>query len=155
MKQWKAQAYLVLLFDVNVLIAAHRPDHPHHRPATALLEQALATPAPNVAVLDAVWVGLIRICTNRRAFKEPSSLEELQAFISAVRQASGYFHLVPSPAAIDRLLGLCERTQCRGDLVTDAYIAAIALDTAATVVTFDRDFRRFDGLKILDPSIAA
>ena len=35
------------------------------------------------------------------------------------------------------------------DLVTDAYIAAAAISLGATVVTFDRDFRRFDGLSVL------
>jgi predicted nucleic acid-binding protein len=37
------------------------------------------------------------------------------------------------------------------NLATDAYIAAFALSWAASVATLDRDFRRFDGLRIIEP----
>ena len=42
-----------------------------------------------------------------------------------------------------------------GDLVNDAHLAALALENRATVVSFDRDFQRFDGLRMLVPPAAA
>ena len=144
----------MLLFDVNALIAAHRPEHPFHTIAKAHLEAVLGTPAPTVTIPDVVWAGFIRICTNPRVFQIPSTLEEIGAFVAAVRGAPGYCHLTPGVNAIEQLLELCVNSHAHGDLVTDAYIATIALNLDATVVTFDRDFRRFDGLRIIDPSQA-
>jgi len=145
----------MLLFDVSALIAAHRIEHPFHEASATKLKLALASAVPRVTIPDVVWAGLIRICTNPRIFEIPSTIGQIRSFCEVVRKAPGYLHLTQNEATIDRLLDLCEASSSRANLVTDAYIAVIALDIAATVVTFDRDFRRFDGLKILDPSVAA
>lgn len=42
--------------------------------------------------------------------------------------------------------------QATGNLVMDAHLASLALSRGATVGTRDRDFRRFDGLKHIDPT---
>jgi predicted nucleic acid-binding protein len=45
----------------------------------------------------------------------------------------------------------CRRGDAKGNLISDAWIAAIAIEQGATLVSADRDFRRFPGLRIEDP----
>jgi uncharacterized protein len=53
-----------------------------------------------------------------------------------------------------RLRHLLESAGVGGNLVNDAFLAAVALDADATVVTFDRDFERFAGLRVLRLTLA-
>lgn len=53
---------------------------------------------------------------------------------------------------MDIFTNQCREASATANLVTDAYIAATAISLGATLVTFDRDFRRFDGLKVLELS---
>jgi hypothetical protein len=46
---------------------------------------------------------------------------------------------------------LCARADCRGNLIQDAYLAALALEHDAVFVTTDRDFARFPGLRWQHP----
>ena len=50
---------------------------------------------------------------------------------------------------------LVVRAQIHGPLVSDAALAALAIEHGATLCTTDRDFRRFDGLQLLDPTAHA
>ena len=57
-----------------------------------------------------------------------------------------YIHYVAHPRLLEMFGGQLRNAGASANLVTDAYIAAAAIAMGATVVTFDRDFRRFDGL---------
>jgi hypothetical protein len=46
---------------------------------------------------------------------------------------------------------LCESAGVRGNLVPDAYLAALAIESGAEWITTDGDFRRFPGLKVRHP----
>jgi len=65
--------------DVNILVAASRLDHPHHEPARAWLEDALAKSAEghSLAVLPMVASGFLRLVTHPRVFVEPTVLSDL------------------------------------------------------------------------------
>jgi toxin-antitoxin system PIN domain toxin len=100
-------------------------------------------------------LAFVRIATNLRAVRQPLSgpdacgivnswLERPNvAVIGAGEQFWGIFRAQVSDA------------QVSGALVTDAALAALALEHGATLCSTDRDFRRFEGLKLLDPSQAA
>ncbi|MDR1387574.1 MAG: PIN domain-containing protein [Propionibacteriaceae bacterium] len=142
----------MIVVDVNVLLAAHVQAHTHHRAAHAWLVAALSDPGDPVVVPDLVWVGFVRIATNPRVFTEPASLDQAAAFVRQVCQAPAY---LPAPGLGDRIetfLDLCQLAETPSGLVTDAYIAAVARRHACPVATFDRDFRRFDGLAIVTPA---
>lgn len=138
----------MIVVDVNVLVAAHRGDHPEHDRARTFLQDALAS--DTVIAPDLVWAGFLRVVTNRRIFPVPTPLGDAVAFVRAVLSAStrrppGGIELV------DAFLDLALASNAAGDLVPDAYIASVAIENGCPVATFDRDFRRFDGLRIVEP----
>lgn len=141
----------MIVVDVNVLVAAFRQDHPHHDAALPWLTDALSGD-DDVVVPDAVWTGFLRIVTLPGAFRNPSPLAEASAFIHDVVSADAYLTAAPLLESATRLVALCTESQATGNLVPDAYIASVALGYDCPVATFDRDFRRFDGLRIVTPA---
>lgn len=135
--------------DVNVLVYAFREDTPYHDQALSWLVSRLGDPMEEIIIPDLVLVGFLRICTNPRIFHEPSTTEEATEFTRSVISQSTY-KTAPALGA-EPLLDLLVESQSRADLVTDAYIAFVALQLGATVATYDRDFRRFDNLRLVTP----
>lgn len=140
----------MIVLDVNVLIAAFRQDHPQHAIARPWLA-ALLGGHDDVVVPDTVWVGFLRIVTHPNALVQPSTLEETASFITDVVSAPAYLTAAPFTESATRLVDLCRESQASGNLVPDAYIASVALGYGCPVASFDRDFRRFDGLAIVVP----
>lgn len=103
-------------------------------------------------VPDLVWVGLARMTTNQRMFPVPSSFDEAWAFVQAVIAQPAHATWVGHPRTLEEFARLAAAAGARTDLVTDAYIAGCAAAYGGTVVTFDRDFRKFDGLRVLELS---
>jgi len=128
--------------DVNVLVAAFRPDHPHHTPALSWLNQALhqaaARHAPLV-LLGMVVTGFVRVVTNPRVFKQPDPLEDALAFVDTLLTCPGVSYQAAS-APWASLRAACLTRQASGNLVSDIWIAATVLQLGETLCTFDRDF---------------
>jgi uncharacterized protein len=135
----------VILLDVNVLVAAHRADHPHHDVVGPWFA-GLTSGDDQFWVPDAVWASFVRISTNRRIFVVPTPLDDVFAFVHAVRGQPNHLALVPSERHLDLFEDLCRDFDAVGDLAPDAYIGALALDHGCTVVSLDRDFARFDSV---------
>ena len=136
------------LLDVNVLLAAHRDDHPLHVPVRTWFEGLLAGDEP-FTVPTVVWHSFLRLATNRRIFAVPTPLEAAFAFLNAVTDQP--HHLLTAPGA--RHLAVLERVSLEaaavGDLVPDAVLAALAVEHSCRVVTLDRDFARFPAVRHL------
>jgi toxin-antitoxin system PIN domain toxin len=134
----------VLLPDVNVLLAAFRTDHDHHRAARLFLEEARS--APDVLGLsDVALVSVVRLATNPRIFVRPDTVESVMEYLDVLLEPPG--QLIRAGATHwSRFAGLCRHLQLRGNLVPDAYLAALALEQSAELVTFDRGFGRYPGL---------
>ncbi|HEX5308033.1 MAG TPA: type II toxin-antitoxin system VapC family toxin [Solirubrobacteraceae bacterium] len=139
------------LLDVNVVLAAHRDDHPHFRSARAWLDQMLVARAP-FSVTDLVAGSFLRLATNRRVFSLPTPLAEAFAYLRALRQQPGHVLLGPGAAHLEIFERICDQSDARGDLVADAQLAAIAIEHACELVSFDRDFARFDELRWTRPA---
>lgn len=142
----------MIVLDVNIVVAAFRADHPHHARVRPWLDRVLAAAMPLV-VPDVVWLGFVRLCTNSRVFAVPSSLEETVEFVRAMTGQPGYLAVSGLEGGIEAFLDLAVSSSAAANLATDAYIASIALGWAAPVATLDRDFRRFDGLHIIEPGL--
>jgi uncharacterized protein len=144
----------MILPDVNVLVYAARDDVPSCSQYRAWLETTLAGPEP-VAVVTPVLAGFLRVVTNPRVFTQPSSLDDALGFVDAVLAAPA----AVVPAMSQRLAALfpevCRRAGATGDRVPDAYLAAIALDLDAELVTADRGFARYAGLRWRHPLYSA
>ncbi len=133
------------LLDVNVVLAAHRADHPHHETVRPWFDATLA--GEPFAVPATVWASFVRIATNRRIFTVPTPLEDAFAFLRAVRAQPSHRELAPGAAHLATFERLCIDSDAAGDLAADAYIAALAVEHGAVLVSFDRDFARFTGLR--------
>lgn len=134
------------LLDVNVVLAAHRDDHPQFAPARAWLDDALRTRA-RFSVIDLVAGSFVRLATNRRIFVTPSTAVEAFAYLGALRDQPGHVTVAPGPRHLELFESLCQSADATGDLAPDAQIAAIAIEHGAEVISFDRDFARFGDLR--------
>ena len=141
----------MFLLDVNVVLAAHRQDHPHHRPVRAWFDATLAGDEP-FAVPVTVWASFLRLATNRRIFDVPTPPADAFAFIDAVCAQPLHLRLDPGPRHVALLRRLCDEADAVGDLVPDAVIGAIALEYSCEVVTLDRDFARFQSVRHRRPN---
>jgi uncharacterized protein len=136
--------------DVNILVAAFRLDHPHHSVVRPWLDRQLAA-VESFVVPDLVWAGFVRVVTSKRIFTVPATIDNALDFVDAIRAQRSYMPLPHLPKVLDLFGAVCRTQQVSGNLVTDAYIASVALSLGAPVATLDRDFRRFESLKIVEP----
>ncbi len=134
--------------DVNVLIYAHREDAPEHARYAAWLKALTSADEP-FALSDVVLAGFLRIVTNGRIFDPPTPMETAIAFCQRLVAWPRAVMVVPSRRHWDVFVGLCGSIQ--GPLVTDAYLAALAIEHGCELVTTDSDFARFQGLRWRHP----
>ncbi len=140
----------MLVLDVNVVLAAHRGDHPRHDVVRRWFDALVATDG-DFGVPDTVWASFLRLATNRRIFVVPTPLGEAFAFIAATIAQGRHLPVHPGPRHLTLVRRLCEEADATGDLVPDAVLGAIALEHGATVATLDRDFSRFSSVRHLRP----
>ncbi len=132
------------LLDVNVLIYAFQPASPSHEAWRAWLSEARREP---FVVPDEVATGFVRIVTNRRVFATPSTVAEALGFLAALRESPGWRDPGRPHSRWSRLEELCGATGARGPDLPDAWLAALALEWSAALVSADRGFARFPGLR--------
>jgi len=135
----------VILLDVNILVQAHREDAPRHREIKVWLTERLAEPA-GVCVSDLVLSGSLRVITHPRVFKIPTPLEKALDFIEDFRNRENVRILEPGARHWELFISLCRSSNARGNLVPDAYHAALAIEHGCEWITLDRGFSRFSGL---------
>ena len=140
----------MVLCDVNVLVYAFRKDVPEHDRYHAWLEDALRGPEP-FAVSELVLSGFLRIVTHPGAFVYPSSIDQGFSFLSVVRERPNCVRVSPGERHWGIFLDLCLRAGARGNLVSDAYHAALAIESGCEWITTDRDYARFPGLRWRHP----
>ena len=140
----------MILVDVNVLIYAHRehsPDHPRYR---EWLANACSGPEP-YGYSELVLSGFVRIVTHPRVFSEPTPLEAAIDFVERLREPVHAVKISPRPRHWSIFTELCRRANAKGNLVPDAYLAALAIESGSEWVSTDRDFARFHGLRWSHP----
>jgi len=136
----------MILPDVNVLIYAFRRDLPQHRICRSWLTAVVSGDA-RFALSPTVLGAVIRITTNGRAFRMPSPLEEAFGFCEDLIGQPHCQIVEPGDHHWDIFRRLCIETDTRGARVSDAWLAALAIEWGCEWVTFDRDYARFPGLK--------
>jgi hypothetical protein len=141
----------VLLLDVNVVLAAHRDDHPDHASVHGWFDE-MFTRDERFAVPVLVWVSFLRLAANRRIFEVPTPRPEAFAFIDARRAQPLHLTVGPGPRHLTLLRSLCDEADASGGLIADGVIAAVALEHGCQVVTLDRDFARFSSVEHMRPS---
>ncbi len=126
--------------DVNVLVAAFRADHPHHRAATAWLRQSIATGMPFV-VVPLVAAAFLRLVTSKRVFPDAAPPVRAVEFMDALLAQPGA-RWTAAQEEWRTLKGLCMEKSLAGNDVPDAWLAASVIGLGEHLVTFDAGFRR-------------
>ena len=142
----------MFLLDVNVVLAAHRADHPDHGIVRPWFDQLLAGDE-SFTVPNVVWGSFLRLATNRRIFDIPSPRADAFAFVDATCAQPHHLATNPGPRHLALLRELCDEADASGDLMPDAVLAAIAVEHHCGVVTLDRDFARFTSVRNFRPQI--
>ena len=138
------------LVDANVLLYAYDARSRFHVPARSWLEEQLSG-AALVGLPWSVLLAFLRISSNARALQRPLSIEDASAIVSAWLEVPCVLVPWQGPVHWDILAGLLGASQAKGPLVSDAHLAALALEHGAVLATTDRDFTRFKGLRLVDP----
>ncbi len=107
----------------------------------------MAGPEP-FGVADIVLSGFMRVVTHPRVFTEPTPLDRAMAFCGALRDQPNAVVITPGERHWKIFTQLCEGANARGNLVADAYLAALAIESGSTWATADRDYSRFSGLAL-------
>lgn len=138
------------LLDVNILVYAHREDADRHHEYRAWLEHSLSSPS-GVAVSDLVLGGCLRIITHPKVFERPTPLAQALDFVDDFRSRAEVRILGPGPRHWEIFTGLCRKAEARGNLVPDAYHAALAIEWGCDWISSDRGFARYPGLRWRHP----
>jgi toxin-antitoxin system PIN domain toxin len=140
----------MILPDVNVLVHAFRSDATDHASCRSWLE-AVVKGDSRYGMSPQVLSGLVRITTHPKVFREASSLDEVLRFAEILLEQPHCVVIQPGEAHWDIFTRLCREADVRGNLVPDAWFAAMAIEAGCEWVTLDRDYARFPGLKWRPP----
>ena len=133
------------LLDVNVLLYAFRKDVEQHSSYRRWLMGQLGS-GQELGIPDVTAYGFMRVVTHPKIFQNPSSRDEAFSFIDTLRAHPRLRSVLPSSRTWEAFKTLCVASAARGNLMTDAWIAALAMEHGAVVVSADKDFARFPGL---------
>lgn len=141
----------MIAIDTNILVYAHRADSPHHEKASAAVaacaqsRQAWCIPWPCIHEFFAV-------VTHPRIYSPPTPTEKATDQISAWLESPSLVLLAETDAHWPALQALLADAKTIGPAIHDARIAALCLTHGVRELwSADRDFRRFSGLKIVNP----
>jgi toxin-antitoxin system PIN domain toxin len=140
----------MVLPDVNVLVYAHREDATHHRICRDWLE-AIINGDEAYAISALVLSGFVRVVTHPKVFKRPSNLADAITFAEQVREQPHCVPVEPGLRHWEIFKRLCLDAGAKGNLVPDAYLAALAIESGCEWISTDRDFSRFGKLRWRHP----
>ena len=140
----------MFLLDVNILLHAWRPDADRHSEYRRWLE-TLVSSDDAYGLSELVLSGFLRVATNPQVFNPASDREDAFEFTEMLRNQPNCVPLNPGPRHWSIFIELCRAADARGNLVADAYHAALAVEHRCEWITTDRHFARFPGLRWRHP----
>jgi len=140
----------MILVDVNVLVYAHRQDAPNHRAYLSWLEDAINSQQA-YGFSDQILSGFVRVVTHPRIFNPPSDLASAFAFANQLRDQPNAVPILPGIRHWSIFQQLCQSASIKGNLIPDAYFAALAIESGSEWITTDRDYSRFQSLNWRHP----
>lgn len=135
---------------MNVLVYAFHAGSPDHRRYRAWLEAAVASDEP-FGLSEVVLSGFVRVATHPRVFAPPAQVDPALAFADALRAQPNAVIVSAGQRHWDLFQRLCLVAGAKGNLVADAYLAALAIESGSEWITTDRDFSRFSELRWRHP----
>lgn len=144
----------MILLDVNVLVHAFHEGAPRHGHYRAWLDETILSPEP-FGLSELVLSGFMRVSTHPKVFDPPAPIDQAIAFADALRAQPNAVIVRPGPRHWGIFTDLCASAGAKGNLVPDAYLAALAIESGSEWITTDRDFSRFPGLRWRHPLAVA
>ena len=136
--------------DINLLVYAYNLDAPHHTVARAWWKKQMEG-TKSVGLTWAVCLGYLRLMTNRKILKTPLEAREALAHIDSWFARPQVQILQPGPRHLQILNSFAQQGLMSSLLVTDAHLAAVAIETQGELHSNDTDFGRFPGLRWHNP----
>lgn len=140
----------MILADVNILIYAFRSDANNHAAYHRWVEALVNGPAA-YGVSPQVLSAVARITTNKKAFNQPSKLRDVFDFCHTILEQPNATVIVPGERHWPIFAELCVKAKATGNLIQDAWFAALAIENGCEWITNDRDYARFPGLNWRTP----
>ena len=140
----------MILVDANVLLYAYDTSAAKHRAAKEWWEGRLSSPEP-IRLAWSTITAFVRIGTHPRVFDNPLALNEACEHVASWLERPMVGVLEPGPRHWDIFRRLLVAAQASGNLVTDAHLAALAVEHGAELRSTDMDFARFKELSWEDP----
>ena len=135
----------MMLPDVNVLIYAFRRDSARHAEYRAWLQRVVDGPAA-YGVSPQVLASVLRICTHSKIYRQPSTVKDTLGFCEALVEPAHSTLIQPGARHWSIFSDLCRSSDASGNLVQDAWFAALAIEHGCQWVSTDADYDRFRGL---------
>lgn len=132
--------------DANVLLNAINRSASDHIRAKKWLDNALSG-GVSVGLAWIVLLAVARLSTRPGLFERPLTFAEITDLIREWIAAPSAVVIHPGERHLEILTGLLERSGTAGNLTSDAHLAALAIEHRASIVSFDADFARFDGVR--------
>lgn len=139
-----------MLVDANILLYAVDETCPFHRSASAWLNEQLNGPR----LVGFPWqslVAFIRISTHERASAHPLTPAQAASFVADWMEPQVSWIPSEGPGHARILTDLITRYQLRGNVVSDAHLAALAIEHGLEVCSNDSDFARFSEVRWINP----
>ena len=140
----------MILIDANLLIYAYNPDSENHIRSKEWLEETLSGITPVKFAWQTI-LAFLRITTNIHVFREPFTSAEAARIVSDWFSQPAVNVVQPGERHWEILSQLLTEAQIQGPLVTDAHLAALALEHGLILCSHDTDFLRFKDLRLYDP----
>lgn len=140
----------MIVVDVNLLIYAVNEDSPDHKRAKSWLEVAVSG-TETVGLPWIVLLAFLRLTTRPGLFQKPLSVDAAFQVVDAWLQQPSV--TVPEPTArhLQMMRDLISPLGTAGNLTSDAYLAALAIEQGAELCSSDNDFGRFNRLRWRNP----
>ncbi len=135
------------ILDVNVLLYAFNPRAPQHRASFLWLDNLFHGS-------DTIGLPWVTIWSVLRVSSNQSVGGDAQLAFRNVRNLLAQPNVIlvqAGPRHLDLLEKMVFEGQASGPMVSDAVLAALAIENGATLASTDRDFSRFPGLKWVNP----
>jgi len=141
----------MIAVDTNVLVHAHREECANHKVSLAALRHLAVGVVPWGLPVFAVGE-FVRVVTHPRLFSPPSTIRDAFRSVRGLLECPSCRVLSPGRHFASHFESMCDEGGMTGNMVFDAQIAAVCIEHGATdILTFDRDFRRIPGIRIVKP----
>lgn len=139
----------MILPDVNILIYASDRGSKFHPAAIEWLEKAFSE--DEVFLTWHTITGFLRILTHPTILKNPMTISKAVGIVDRWLELDNVHLVSLEKTNWKAFSSLLVESGANGNLVMDAHLAAMAMSSGARLATTDRDFRRFSGIRLLDP----